>query len=168
MRLMALHLIASGETAEVAASKLGVHRGTVSVWVHRFNESGLERLASGWKGSPGRILSPEQLAELKEVVAHHPREVGIKHGRWPLASIGAYIKKVSGKKVHRDTGTGRTERHPSRETGQFTKFLTEIAKAWRMVVFHIHIGGYFLRPSRFFSSNPLVSLFQQILRSPRI
>jgi transposase len=71
--------------------------------VHQFNSHGLEGLSSGWRGRPGRLLSAEQLLEIKEVVRHHPREVGIKHGRWTLAAVSAYIKKTFGKKLHRDT-----------------------------------------------------------------
>jgi transposase len=102
-RYLALHFIASGETGLQAAEKVGMNRVTVSEWVQRFNEDGLEGLVPNWKGQPGRMLSDEQLEALKEAVSHHPREIGIKKGRWTAKTVVAYVKKNFGKKIHADT-----------------------------------------------------------------
>lgn len=102
-RLLALHFVASGVPAKSAASRVGVDRFAVSTWVHRFNSHGLEGLKSRWSGRPGKILTDQELSELKEAVCHHPREIGLKRGRWSKAAVAAYIKKTFGKKVHPDT-----------------------------------------------------------------
>jgi transposase len=103
VRFMALHFVASGDPASLAALKVGKHRVTVSEWVRKFNESGPQGLESNWKGNEGRILTEEEFAELKEAVRHHPRQVGIKKGRWTAKTVAAYVKKVFGKKIHHDT-----------------------------------------------------------------
>lgn len=102
-RLLALHFVASGDPGRVAASKVGVDRFAVSTWVNRFNEHGIEGLKSRWRGRPGKILTDRELAELKEAVRHHPREIGLKRGRWSKGAVAAYIRKTFGKRVHPDT-----------------------------------------------------------------
>lgn len=102
-RYIALYFIASGEPCIKAAEKVDMNRVTVSNWVHQFNENGLEALIPQWKGNPGRILTDEELEALKEAVKHHPREIGIKKGRWTAKTVSAYAKKMFGVKIHQDT-----------------------------------------------------------------
>jgi len=102
-RLMALYFVASGYSVIIAASKIGKHRVTVAQWVHKFNAQGIEGVVSKWKGNPGRILDDHELEKLKEIISRHPREVGIKKGRWTAKAVAAYVKKYFGKKIHPDT-----------------------------------------------------------------
>jgi len=99
-RLMALHLVASGDSAKTAAQKVGSHRITVAQWVHRFNAHGLEGLESQWKGNPGRILTDKELEELKETVRHRPLEVGINQDLWTGKAVAEYVMKKFRKKIH--------------------------------------------------------------------
>lgn len=102
-RLMAVYFIAEGETAKNVAEKVECNRATVSTWVHNFNEHGIDGLTSKWSGRPGKILTDQELDALKEAVRHHPRDIGLKRGRWTAKTVAAYIKKTFKKKVHPDT-----------------------------------------------------------------
>jgi len=101
VRLMALYFVAMGNPAIVAASKVGKHRISVAEWVHKFNTQGVESLVSQWKGNPGRILNDQELKKLKEVVCHHPREVGINKCRWTADYIMTPISPVSLVKIEK-------------------------------------------------------------------
>jgi len=102
-KIMALHFIAAGEPGHKVAAKVGSHRATVATWVHKFNALGLEGLISKWHGCPGKILTDPELEALKEAVSHHPREIGLKSGRWTAKNVAAYIKKTFKKTVCPDT-----------------------------------------------------------------
>ena len=93
MRLFALYFIASGESGVAFARKTGKSRITISQWVHNFNRFGIDGIRSNWKGNPGRILNDEQLQKLKEAVLRHPRESGIKKGRWTGKTVVAWVRK---------------------------------------------------------------------------
>jgi transposase len=98
-RFMALALIAEGHTAKAVARRLGRHRGMVEAWVHRFNTHGVAGVWPHFRGHPGRMLSPEQLAELKAVVQRPPRHVGLKVGTWSGTAVVAYVKRTFGKTI---------------------------------------------------------------------
>lgn len=102
-RLMALHFVASGNSASRAAAKIGTSRVSVAQWVHRFNQYGIEGLRSQWKGNPGRILTDQELEKLKAAVRQHPRNIGLNQGRWSKDTVVAYVEKIFGKKIHPDT-----------------------------------------------------------------
>ena len=102
-RLLALHFVASGESADRVARKIGRSRYALYEWIHNFNAKGIAGIIPGWKGNPGKLLSDEQLDALKEAVKQHPRDLGIKKGRWTAVTVAAYVQKSFGVKISHDT-----------------------------------------------------------------
>ena len=102
-RLLALHFVASGEPAERVAQKIGRSRYALYEWVHNFNAKGIAGIEPKWKGNPGKLLSDKQLDALKQAVKQHPRELGIKKGRWTAMTVAAYVKNIFGIKISHDT-----------------------------------------------------------------
>jgi transposase len=102
-RFLALSLIALGQSGIKVAQRLGKSRWTISEWVRRFNASGPEGLVPGWKGHPGRKLTPEELEEVKKVVQKPPRAAGMKTGRWTGRVLRAYLQRHLGKRIHPST-----------------------------------------------------------------
>src|SRR5918998_3129680 len=71
-RLLSLAAVLDGMSRAEAARIGGMDRQTLRDWVHRFNERGPEGLKDTWsKGNPPR-LSPEQRADLAQVVETGP------------------------------------------------------------------------------------------------
>ena len=74
-------------------------------WVHRFNEAGPDGLRDSWSSGPRARLSPEQLAELAEVVETGPDPALDGVVRW---------RRIDLKKVIEDRfGVAYHERHVS-------------------------------------------------------
>jgi len=102
-RLLALHFVASGEPADRVARKIGRSRHALYEWIHNFNAKGIAGIEPKWKGNPGKLLNDTQLDALKEAVKQHPRELGIKKGRWTAMTVAAYVKSSFGIKISHDT-----------------------------------------------------------------
>jgi transposase len=98
-RLTALTLIAAGLSAKAVAHRLGRHRGTVESWVQRFNTCGLDGLRPTFRGQPGTVLSPEELTQLQQTIAHPPRQAGLKTGLWTGKVVRAFVKRHFGKTI---------------------------------------------------------------------
>ena len=67
-RLMAVHLASQGHTVYEIADELSVSLRSVTYWVSRFNEHGIEGLRT--KPGSGRRsrLTPKQIKELREIM----------------------------------------------------------------------------------------------------
>jgi len=71
-RLLTLAAVYDGMTRAEAAKIGGMDRQTLRDWVHRFNEDGPAGLTNRKGAGRPRMLSDEQMAELKEIVATGP------------------------------------------------------------------------------------------------
>jgi transposase len=92
-RMLALALVLEGVTRTEAAQAAGMERQTLRDWVHRYNEDGLAGLADRpGEFGPKRFLSPEQEAEIAEMVRRGP--VLAEHGvvRWRRADLARAIE----------------------------------------------------------------------------
>jgi len=71
-RLLAIAMVLEGTSRLDAARQAGMDRQTLRDWVHRYNEAGLDGLAS--RKAPGAApkLSKAQMAELRELVIAGP------------------------------------------------------------------------------------------------
>jgi transposase len=77
-RVAVIRLMMEGHYAMEAAQLLNVHRDTVSAYVKKFNQGGMEALLHRGS-SPGKppLLSPGQEAEVKRMIEHStPAEEG--------------------------------------------------------------------------------------------
>ena len=67
-RFLSLAAVMDGMSRGDAARIGGMDRQTLRDWVHRFNEGGPDGLKDAWYGGPEPRLSPEQRAELAQIV----------------------------------------------------------------------------------------------------
>ena len=103
-RLLSLAAVLDGMNRTEAARIGGMDRQTLRDWVHRFNEQGPDGLKDIWsKGSPPR-LSPEQQAELAQIVEAGPDRAV--HGvvRWRRVDLQRLIAERFGVAYHERTG----------------------------------------------------------------
>ena len=90
-RLLALALVAEGNSREAAATAAGMDRQTLRDWVHRYNAHGVEGLADRKaKGRPP-MLSAEQLSELASWVRQGPDPETDGVVRWRLSDLAVRI-----------------------------------------------------------------------------
>src|SRR5437868_3646399 len=71
-RMLALALVLEGGSREAAARAAGMDRQTLRDWVHRYNAEGLAGLRDRRRPGPRPRLTPEQAAELEDVVERGP------------------------------------------------------------------------------------------------
>jgi transposase len=102
-RLLSLAAVRDGMSRADAARIGGMDRQTLRDWVHRFNAAGPDGLRDSWSSGPQARLSPEQLAELAEVV-----ETG------PDPAVDVRWRRIDLKKVIEERfGVAYHERHVS-------------------------------------------------------
>ena len=102
-RLLSLAAVLDGMSRTEAARIGGMDRQTLRDWVHRFNEHGPDGLKDSWsKGNPSR-LSPEQQAELAQIVETGPDRAV--HGvvRWRRIDLQRVISERFGVIYHERT-----------------------------------------------------------------
>src|SRR3954469_1847326 len=71
-RMLALALVLEGGSRAEAARAGGMDRETLRDWVHRYNAEGLAGLSDRRRPGPRPRLTPEQAAELEDVVERGP------------------------------------------------------------------------------------------------
>ena len=102
-RLLSLAAVLDGMSRAEAARMGGMDRQTLRDWVHRFNERGPDGLKDTWsKGHPPR-LSPDQQAELAQLVETGPDRA--LHGvvRWRRVDLQRLIAERFGVVYHERT-----------------------------------------------------------------
>ena len=102
-RLLSLAAILDGMSRTEAARVGGMDRQTLRDWVHRFNERGPDGLKDTWsKGHPSR-LSPDQRAELAQLVETGPDRAV--HGvvRWRRVDLKRLVAERFGVAYHERT-----------------------------------------------------------------
>jgi transposase len=93
-RLHAMLLVAQGVSAREAAAWLGDAVRTVELWVHRFQEKGLEGLHEVRRlGRPSR-LSQEQIAQVQTVLSSIPAEAGLAAEAWDSNTLSSYLRSL--------------------------------------------------------------------------
>ena len=102
-RLLSIAAVLDGMNRTEAARIGGMDRQTLRDWVHRFNEHGPDGLKDTWsKGNPPR-LSPDQQAELAQIVETGPDRAV--HGvvRWRRVDLQRLIAERFGITYHERT-----------------------------------------------------------------
>ena len=102
-RLLSLAAVLDGMNRTQAARIGGMDRQTLRDWVHRFNAHGPDGLKDNWANGSVPRLSPEQQAELAELVETGPdRSV---HGvvRWRRVDLQRLIAERFGVTYHERT-----------------------------------------------------------------
>lgn len=70
--MLAIAMVLDGASREDAARAAGMQRQTLRDWVHRYNAEGIAGLADRPRSGRPALLSPEQIAELVEIVEAGP------------------------------------------------------------------------------------------------
>ena len=110
-RFLALALAALGNPATEVAKLLGRNPQTVQRWVQQFNAKGPEGSRPHFPGNPSRrLLSDEELAQLKAAIQQSPRQVGFPRGRWTGKLIMAFVKQRFGQTIAYRTAIGYLHR----------------------------------------------------------
>jgi transposase len=81
-RMLALALVIEGRSRKEAAECCGMDRQTLRDWVVRYNAEGLAGLSDRVPPGPAFRLTPEQMAELSEIVEAGPDPVVDHVVRW--------------------------------------------------------------------------------------
>jgi transposase len=102
-RLLAVAMVLDGHPRSLAASSNGMDRQTLSDWVHRYNDDGVDGLKT--RLPPGRLpfLTGPQMAELNELVVNGPDPAINGVVRWRCADLLGEVKRRFSIEVHEST-----------------------------------------------------------------
>jgi transposase len=95
-RMDAAALFRAGKRVYEVAAELGVAYATAHGWKTRLEQGGLAALRSRGKPGPDKQLSPEQLADLEELLLAGAQAAGYEHGLWTLGRVRALIAQRFG------------------------------------------------------------------------
>jgi transposase len=99
-RLLSLAAVLDGMSREDAARLGGMDRQTLRDWVHRFNSTGPDALKDAWWSGPEPRLSPEQKAELVQIVETGPDPAIDGVVRWRRVDLQKLIRERFGVDYH--------------------------------------------------------------------
>jgi transposase len=91
-RMLAVALVLEGSARAAAARAAGMDRQTLRDWVHRYNAAGLAGLHDRPRSGRKPRLTPEQMAELEQVVEQGPDPARDGVVRWRRVDLQALIK----------------------------------------------------------------------------
>ena len=90
IRLMAIKALAMGLTHEQVATLFEVNEDSVSRWVRRFNERGIDGLTEGYRSGRPPKISGERSDEYSKLVLH-PEQVNETH--WTGRKFHGYLTR---------------------------------------------------------------------------
>jgi transposase len=99
-RLLSLAAVRDGMNRADSARIGGMDRQTLRDWVHRFNAAGPDGLLDSWSSGPRARLSPEQFAELAEIVEIGPDPAVDGVVRWRRIDLKKVIEERFGVAYH--------------------------------------------------------------------
>jgi len=117
-RILALAMVLEGRPRQEAAVLNGMDRQTLPDWVHRYNELGIAGLKSRKSGGREPYLTPEQMAELRNLVIDGPDPQIHEVVRWRCVDLQAEVARRFSVEVHESTigkwlgGLGLTRLQP--------------------------------------------------------
>lgn len=102
-RMLALALVLAGRSRGEAAALNGMDRQTLSDWVHRYNQEGIDGLKS--RKSPGRapFLTQARKAEPRAMAIRGPDPDIHKVVRWRCVDLRAEVARLWSVEAHEDT-----------------------------------------------------------------
>src|SRR5277367_5995997 len=95
-RFLSLAGVKDGMDRGAAARIGGMDRQTLRDWVHRFNAAGPDGLVDNWTEGPKPRLSPEQLAQVAQIVAAGPDREKDGVARWRRLDLKRVIAERFG------------------------------------------------------------------------
>lgn len=88
-------------TVSSIAEELDTSRATVSLWVRRFQERGLEGLQDEERTGRPPKYSEECVKALFDVLKVSPRKLGFSKSRWSIRSLESYLNTTKGYSIKR-------------------------------------------------------------------
>jgi transposase len=105
-RMLAIALVLEGRSRAEAAALCGMERQTLRDWVHRYNELGLAGLHDRKPPGAKRRLTPEQEAEIEQMVRDGPKLAEHGVARWRRIDLSRAIETRFGVQLaERSVGT---------------------------------------------------------------
>jgi len=92
-RLHAVVLNMEGRTAPEIASLLKVHRSKVSLWLHHWQQEGMEGILEGHRPGRPKQLSDQQLQILADILDSGPLAYGFHSGVWTCPMVSRVIEE---------------------------------------------------------------------------
>jgi transposase len=102
-RLLALAMVLEGCSRAEAAERNGMDRQTLRDWVHRYNEAGVDGLASRTGPGPTPRLNPAQMQQWPELVLAGPDPQVHKVMRWRCVDLRDEVARRFAVTVDEDT-----------------------------------------------------------------
>ena len=102
-RLLVLAMVLEGCSRAEAAERNGMDRQTLRDWVHRYNEAGVDGLASRTGPGPTPRLNPAQMQQLRELVLAGPDPQVHKVMRWRCVDLRDEVARRFAVTVDEDT-----------------------------------------------------------------
>lgn len=93
-RLHCLLLIACGHNCYEVAHYFGESPRTLELWIHRYEEAGIDGLKDRPRGGPGsRKLTTPQLSALEVDLREHPGELGYAQSAWSGKLLVTHLER---------------------------------------------------------------------------
>ena len=92
-RLHGVVLNMEGRTAPEIARLLKVHRSKVSLWLHHWQQEGLEGILEGHRPGRPKQLSDQQLQTLADILDSGPVAYGFHSGVWTCPMVSRVIEE---------------------------------------------------------------------------
>lgn len=99
-RILAIANALDGMSREDAATAAGMDRQTLRDWVLRYNAHGLEGLADRWNGGRPPTFTPQEQAEIVEIVLAGPDVETTGLSTYTLEDLADLCEKRFGKRLH--------------------------------------------------------------------
>lgn len=99
-RILAIANALDGMSREDAARSAGMDRQTLRDWVLRYNKHGVEGLVDRWDGGRRPTYTPQEQAEIVEIVLAGPDTEATGLSAYTLADLAAICEARFGKRLH--------------------------------------------------------------------
>ena len=95
-RARVVHAALDGKQVEAIAVQLGLARGTVYLWLHRFEATGLRGLEDAPRGGRPATYSREQVGAIVATALTDPQTLDLPFQSWTLDRLVAYLSEQKG------------------------------------------------------------------------
>ncbi len=85
-----------GTPVEDIAAQLHLARGSVYLWLHRFEERGIAGLEDHPRGGRPPTYSPEQVSQIIATALSDPQKLGLPYASWTLDRLASYLAEHQG------------------------------------------------------------------------
>jgi transposase len=85
-----------GRPVEDIAAQVHLARGSVYLWLHRFEERGIAGLQDHPRGGRPPTYSREQVSQIIATALERPEKLGLPYASWTLDRLAAYLAEHKG------------------------------------------------------------------------